>query len=138
MISRIDHVALTFRDLEAAVDFYDRLFGVATIARHVVDGRLLVQQVLIGTAMISMHQHGNGITPVAGRPTPGSGDICLQWDAPVEAALALLAEHRLEPVAGPAPRTYSDGRPATSVYLRDIDGNLIELMAAPEEGNNVT
>ena len=35
----------------------------------------------------------------------------------------------VEVIEGPAPRVSSDGRPAQSVYFRDPDGNLLELLA---------
>jgi catechol 2,3-dioxygenase-like lactoylglutathione lyase family enzyme len=128
-IDGFDHIALTFRDLPAAVHFYDQVFGIEIIGGYVVGGRLLVQQVLIGRAMISMHQLGNGVEPVAANPAPACGDICFRWGAPIEQALAVLADRGVLVVEGPVPRTDCNGRPAISVYFQDPEGNLVELMA---------
>jgi catechol 2,3-dioxygenase-like lactoylglutathione lyase family enzyme len=133
-IKGIDHVALPFRDLDAATTYYDQLFGVTVVTNYIVDGRPLVRQVLMGQALLSMHQLGNGLDLVAAAPTPGSADLCLRWNAPIMTALACLAEFGVAVVEGPSPRTYSDGRASTSIYFRDLDGNLIELMAPASSG----
>ena len=66
--------------------------------------------------------------PHARLPTPGSGDFCFRWDAGVDEALALLARHGVEVVEGPVPRPAADGAVGRSVYFRDPDGNLLELL----------
>src|SRR5262245_52932868 len=111
-ITRIDHVAMTFSDLDAATEYYDRLFGLTTVIDHRIEGRPLVRQVRIGDILLSLHQAGNGVTPVAERPTVGAVDLCLRWAAPIEAAVALLNDNGVAIVDGPAPRTFSDGRPS--------------------------
>ncbi len=129
LISGIDHVALTFRDVGEATDYYERLFGAKILRDYVVDGRLLVRQMRIGAALLSMHQQGNGVGLVARSPTVGAGDICLHWDGPIEMAVDRLKAREIAIVEGPVARNFSDGRPSQSVYFRDLDGNLIELMA---------
>ena len=42
----------------------------------------------------------------------------------------LLRRHGIEIIAGPAPRRTADGLPRHSIYFRDPDGNLLELIAA--------
>jgi len=41
-----------------------------------------------------------------------------------------LEAHSIEIIAGPAPRHTTDGFPSCSIDFRDLDGNLLELMAA--------
>jgi catechol 2,3-dioxygenase-like lactoylglutathione lyase family enzyme len=126
----IDHVAITVADLEATCAFYDRLFGVRVHGDYAREGRAAVRQILVGGAMFSVHQVGNGVAPIALRPTEGSADICLRWSGDIESAAALLRDNGVEIIMGPAPRKTADGLRAQSIYFRDPDQNLLELMAA--------
>jgi catechol 2,3-dioxygenase-like lactoylglutathione lyase family enzyme len=126
----LDHVAVVAADLEALCAFYDRLFGIRVHGDFVRDGRSIVRQVLIGGALLSIHQAGNGAEPVANRPTVGGGDICFRWSGDVESAIAHLKAHDVTVIAGPAPRKTADGLRAQSVYFRDPDENLLELICA--------
>jgi catechol 2,3-dioxygenase-like lactoylglutathione lyase family enzyme len=56
----------------------------------------------------------------------GSGVLCLVKDWPLERTLAHLAAEGVEVVEGPATKEGALG-PITSVYVRDEDGNLIEI-----------
>jgi len=125
-----DHVAITVEDLEAACAFYGRLFGARTVHEYASNGRVLVRQIAIGGAVLSIHQAGNGLALVARRPTIGAVDVCLSWDGSIEEAAAFLTGHQIQVIEGPAPRRTAQGLPSQSVYFRDPDGNLLELMAA--------
>jgi catechol 2,3-dioxygenase-like lactoylglutathione lyase family enzyme len=130
----IDHVAITVADLERSCDFYRALFGARTVREAVADGRVAVRQILLGDALLSMHQAGNGLDLVAARPTVGAADLCFRWDGTIESAIAYLHDHGIAMVEGPVPRQTADGRSSQSVYFRDPDGNLLELMAADDQG----
>jgi catechol 2,3-dioxygenase-like lactoylglutathione lyase family enzyme len=125
----IDHVAITVSDLEAACRFYDRLFAAKTHVNYAPQGKPLVRQIALGGALLSVHQAGNGIELVAKKPTIGSADICFRWDGSIASAVALLKERGVEIIEGPVPRHTAAGVPSQSVYFRDLDANLIELMA---------
>ena len=129
-ILALDHVALTVRDLAASLRFYDELFGTVTHAELLLDGRLLARQIRMGDAMLSLHQQGNGIDLVAKAPVPGAGDVCFQWGGTIGSAIELLSRHGIAIVGGPAPRVNVNGVPGQSIYFRDPDENLLELMAA--------
>ncbi len=129
-IAGIDHVVINAADLEATCAFYDRLFGITTHAEFKKDGKVLVRQVAIGGAVLSIHQIGNGVELVAKHPTVGGGDICFRWDGPIQSAIDLLNRNGIKIIEGPARRRTADGKPSHSVYFRDIDNNLMELMAA--------
>jgi catechol 2,3-dioxygenase-like lactoylglutathione lyase family enzyme len=122
----IDHVAITVADIDATTEFYARLFDVEVLRDHKPIVRALR---LGGGVQLSIHQLGNGVELVAERPTPGSADICFRIAAPIEAAVEHLVMHDVGIVDGPSRRTDNQGRPAQSVYFRDPDGNLVELMA---------
>jgi catechol 2,3-dioxygenase-like lactoylglutathione lyase family enzyme len=129
----IDHVAFAAHDLEATCAFYDRLFGARTHLDYAPDGKSLVRQIALGGALLSIHQAGNGLELVARQPTVGGADICLRWSGNIESAIDLLRAHEITIVDGPSRRRTADGLPALSIYFRDLDGNLLELMAA--DGN---
>jgi catechol 2,3-dioxygenase-like lactoylglutathione lyase family enzyme len=126
----IDHVAFAAADLEATCVFYDRLFGARTHLDYAPDGRSLVRQIALGSALLSIHQEGNGLELVARRPTVGGADLCLRWSGSIDSAADLLRAHGIQIIDGPSRRRTADGLPALSIYFRDPDGNLLELMAA--------
>jgi catechol 2,3-dioxygenase-like lactoylglutathione lyase family enzyme len=84
----------------------------------------------LGGALLSIHQAGNGLELVAKQPNVGGADICLRWSGTIESAADLLREHAIPVIEGPSRRRTADGLPALSIYFRDPDGNLLELMAA--------
>jgi len=131
LLMGIDHVAITVADVETSHAFYHRLFGTEVINEFAPGGKPAVRVIILGgMARLSLHQLGNGVDLVAAAPTPGSADICFRWGGSVQAALDHLAAHGIAVVDGPSPRRTVDGLPAHSVYFRDPDGNLIELMGA--------
>jgi len=131
LLAGIDHVAITVADLEATTAFYQRLFGARVWRDFPPGGPTAVRVIDIGEGVrLSVHQAGNGVDLVAERPTPGSVDICFRWAGAIGEAAALLKANGLAIIDGPSPRQTVDGRAAHSVYFRDPDNNLIELMAA--------
>jgi catechol 2,3-dioxygenase-like lactoylglutathione lyase family enzyme len=130
LLSLIDHVAITVADVDATHAFYARLFGAEVVRNHEIDGRLIVRIIRIGGGVqLSVHQLGNGVELVAARPTPGSVDICFRYSGTIAEAAELLRGHGVTIIDGPSPRENSAMQPAQSVYFRDPDGNLVELMA---------
>ena len=126
----IDHVAITVADVDATTQFYDRLFGTEVPFDDAPDGTTLVRTVIIGGGVrLNVHQQGNGIDLVAAKPTPGSVDICFRIEGTIEEAAALLERNGVEIIDGPSPRIDNQGNQAQSVYFKDPDGNLVELMA---------
>ncbi len=120
-IGRLDHLVLTVQDIEAACAFYERVLGMTR--ETFGEGRTALT---FGRQKINLHTAGREFEPKAKRPTPGSGDLCFIADGPVEAIVAHLRAAGVAIEEGPVPRTGARG-PITSVYLRDPDGNLIEV-----------
>ena len=127
-IAGIDHVAVTVSDVDKACQFYIDILGGEQMFDHVVDGKRLVRGIRAGGAMLSVHQEGNGIDLVARRPTVGGVDMCFRWNGPIDSAEAHLGRHGVAIVEGPVKRFSNDGKPAQSVYFRDLDGNLLEFL----------
>lgn len=120
-IDRLDHLVLTVASIEAAAEFYTRVLGMGVVTFGA--GRTALT---FGTSKINLHEAGKEFEPKARRPTPGSADICLIVEDGITEVMAELAAAGVDTEEGPVPRTGATG-PITSCYLRDPDGNLIEL-----------
>lgn len=120
-IDRIDHLVLTVRDIEATCAFYTRVLGMEAVTFG--GGRRALQ---FGRQKINLHQAGKEFEPKAQLPTPGSADFCLITQVPLDQVVAHLQACNVPIVEGPAPKTGAMGA-MISVYLRDPDGNLVEI-----------
>lgn len=118
--SAIDHFVLTVSDVSASCDFYESL-GAEVVTFG--DDRKAVR---FGDQKINLHPTDGDVTPVAAEPTVGAGDFCLLTEAPIDEVEAELRERGIEIVKGPIERAGAVA-PITSVYVRDPDGNLVEI-----------
>ena len=124
-ITGLDHLVLTVTDPDQAAGFYQRVLGMRPVTFGT--GRRALE---FGTSKINLHQAGQEITPHAARPLPGSTDLCLITTTPPGQVLAHLGDHGVPVEDGPVSRTGARG-PITSIYIRDPDGNLIEIASYP-------
>jgi catechol 2,3-dioxygenase-like lactoylglutathione lyase family enzyme len=79
-----------------------------------------------GTQKINLHAQTRPFDPKAHSPTAGSADMCFLTDMPLTDWTAHLATHNIHIEQGPVARTGATG-PILSIYLRDPDGNLVEI-----------
>lgn len=121
MIDRIDHFVLTVTDMEATCVFYSRALGFEVVTFG--QGR---KALAFGGQKINLHQAGHEFDPKAHRPVPGSADFCLITKLPLEKVAAHLRIEGISIEKGPVSRTGARG-PITSLYIRDPDGNLVEI-----------
>lgn len=130
MIASLDHLVLTTRNLARCVDFYTRVLGMSL--ERFGEGR---QALRFGDQKINLHEYGHEFEPKAQVPTPGSLDLCFLADRPLEQVMAALEVREVPILEGPVARTGACG-PIRSVYVRDPDGNLIEISEpmAPSPG----
>jgi len=121
VIAALDHLVLTVADIDATVAFYCDGLGMELVRFGA--GRLALG---FGSQKINLHPAGHEFEPKAARPTPGSGDLCFLLTGTLEAAQARLAGAGIAVEKGPVARTGATG-PIRSLYIRDPDGNLIEI-----------
>jgi len=120
-IRAIDHVVLTVRDVERTVSFYQKALGMEAVSFG--EGR---RALAFGEQKLNLHQAGREFEPKAEVPTPGSVDLCLLTDEPLDEVVAHLRRSGVAIEVGPVAKTGAR-RPLRSIYFRDPDGNLIEV-----------
>jgi len=120
-VNRIDHLVLTVADIERTAEFYCRVLGMQRI--EFAGGRVGLS---FGTQKINLHQSGAEFEPKAKRVQPGSADLCFIVDIPIEQAINHISRSGIDIIEGPVPRSGASG-PIVSAYLRDPDGNLLEI-----------
>ncbi|MBV2092546.1 MAG: VOC family protein [Candidatus Thiodiazotropha sp. (ex Ctena orbiculata)] len=120
-IIQLDHLVLTVRDIQMSCDFYTRILGMQLV--EFAGGRKALR---FGSQKINLHEQHKEFEPKAALPTPGSADLCFLTDVPLNEVAAHLKQNQVEIIEGPVERTGADW-PILSIYLRDPDGNLLEI-----------
>lgn len=123
---RLDHLVLTVADVDRTVAFYRDVLGMTPVVFG--EGR---RALAFGEQKINLHEVGRELEPKARVPQPGSADLCLVVTGSAEQTVARLQRHGVDVEQGPVDRTGALG-PIRSVYLRDPDGNLLELSCYAE------
>lgn len=123
-LDSLDHLVLTVADIGVTCDFYHRVLGCEIVTFG--EGRKAIG---FGRQKINLHLAGHELDPKAQRPTPGSGDLCFLTSTPIDEVARHLKDCGVTILEGPIERTGATG-PILSVYLRDPDGNLVEVANA--------
>jgi catechol 2,3-dioxygenase-like lactoylglutathione lyase family enzyme len=117
-----DHCVVAVSDWERSNAFYRDVLGAQLIER----GAGWAYR--FGDQQLNLHGPGVHGEPVARDPVrPGNSDLCFRWDGPIDGAVEHLAQHGVPVELGPVPRAGARGD-GTSVYFRDPDGSLLELI----------
>ena len=119
----LNHFVLTVASIKRSVEFYERVLGM----EHVVFGPNGRSALRFGDQKINLHEAGREFSPRAARPWPGSADVCFLVDD-IDGVAAHLRACEVAVIEGPGPRSGALGE-IRSFYIRDPDGNLIELSA---------
>ena len=123
-LDALDHLVLTVADIDRTLAFYAAL-GMSPVHVTAADGSRR-HALSFGAQKINLHPAGAEFTPHAAHPAPGTADLCFLSGTPLADWQAHLAAAGIETEQGPVPRTGATG-PILSIYLRDPDGNLIEI-----------
>jgi catechol 2,3-dioxygenase-like lactoylglutathione lyase family enzyme len=126
-VDRLDHLVLTVKNIAATCEFYSRVLGMEVITFG--DNR---KALAFGSQKINLHEAGHEVEPKAHRPTPGSADLCFITPVPLKEVVDRLGRCGAKIIEGPVKRTGALG-PIESVYLRDPDGNLVEISNYPDQ-----
>ncbi len=124
-IAALDHLVLTVRDIERTIGFYMGILGMTAETFYPADGSERVA-LKFGSQKINLHPAGAEFAPNAATATPGSADLCFIAAGSLTDWLAHLEKLGVKVLAGPVERTGARGM-INSIYLRDPDGNLIEI-----------
>ena len=120
-IQGLDHFVLTVADSARTARFYGDILGMEIVTFD--EGRLALR---MGSQKINIHVAGREFEPHAAKPLPGSADFCLIAARPVTELVPELEQQGVAVELGPVRRTGATGQ-LLSIYIRDPDGNLVEL-----------
>jgi catechol 2,3-dioxygenase-like lactoylglutathione lyase family enzyme len=121
---RLDHCVIHVSDRARSNAFYCEVLGAELIGDP--DG---VAMYRLGKQQLNVHGPGAEPDPVARLPVaPGGSDLCFAWPGPIAGAVEHLNDKGVEIELGPVARNGGRGA-GTSVYFRDPDGSLLELIS---------
>lgn len=121
----LDHCVISVRDWARSNAFYRDVLG-ATVVPH---GEGFAYR--FGAQQLNVHGPDMTPAPVARVPVPpGGSDLCFRWIGTAADAAAHLARHHVPVELGPTSRPGALGS-GTSLYFRDPDGSLLELITYP-------
>ena len=81
-----------------------------------------------GDRQLNVHGPGSTPHPRATDPVrPGNSDLCFVWEGSIADARERLEQHGIAIELGPVERIGARGT-GTSIYFRDPDGSLLELI----------
>ena len=120
---KFDHCVIHVSNWGASHTFYRDIMGAEVIQQ----GEGWAYR--FGDMQLNCHGPGTQASPVARRPgLPGDSDLCFEWPGPIEEAMMHLSSHGVQIELGPVNRRARRGR-GRSVYFRDPDGSLLEIIS---------
>jgi catechol 2,3-dioxygenase-like lactoylglutathione lyase family enzyme len=129
-IAEIDHWVLVVKNLEETFAFYRKL-GLEAGWQERPGGRGKRPIIRISdTQKLNLYlvdRYETESPTFAPGYATGSADFCLRWEGTVQEAQDFLDQAGVLVLHEPAARSGAQGQ-ATSLYVRDPDDNLIELM----------
>lgn len=118
-IKCVDHFVITTANPLGISGFYQKLGFTAT-------AKTGETELAIGDFKVHVQTLGQELNPHAQNVQPGSVDVCFHLEETIKEIQEKLQTVGLTVELGPIQRVGAKGN-MTSVYLRDPDGNLVEL-----------
>jgi len=126
MISSIDHIVLTSKDVDKTIEFYTKILGMTLEQFPVANEQNKRLALKFGNQKINIHDASSPFSPHANNPTSGSIDICFLSHVDLTEWSKIFAANNIKIENGPICKTGATGS-LMSLYVRDPDGNLIEI-----------
>jgi len=131
-LTQIDHVVLRVRDLDASLHFYRDILG-CTLDK--VQDKIGLWQVRAGSSLIDLVPLGGMLGKIGGAGPGLEGHnldhFALQIDSFDDAAIRAHLETHAIKIVDSGPRYGARGT-GPSIYIRDPDGNTVELKGPPD------
>jgi catechol 2,3-dioxygenase-like lactoylglutathione lyase family enzyme len=134
----LDHVAIPTDRPEELLRFYRALGFRGPTPEQWRERGSPFFSVSLGDTKINVHApalwHDERFTLRGPTARPGCGDFCFVFEGTIDEAVALLTSAGAPVIEGPVERQGGRGNGranGTSVYGRDPDGNLVELIVYP-------
>jgi catechol 2,3-dioxygenase-like lactoylglutathione lyase family enzyme len=124
-LKRIDHFVITTAHPEECLRFYQAI----GLKLQEAKGRF---ELIGGNFKLNVHILEKELHPHAHSICPGSADICFEVDSDLDTIVHKLAIHGIQPEMDVSRRHGFFGE-MNSIYLRDPDGNLVELCQYEEK-----
>ena len=118
-VVRLDHLVLSVTDVERSALFYETVCG---MERRSFDGGRIAMR--FGVQKLNLNHRDRRET------SPAPLDFCLVTSCRPEEVVSHLRRHGIAGFEGPVERSGALG-PMLSVYVRDPDGNIVELASYP-------
>lgn len=125
-IQSIDHIVMQAADVPETIRFYTKILGMTHSEFQPPTGGPLRQSLHFGVQKINLHDAESPFLPHARNPAAGSVDLCFITQQPLGDWQQHLANCGVVIEDGPICKTGANG-PILSIYIRDPDGNLIEI-----------
>ena len=125
-IDLIDHIVMQTADVFATITFYNEILGMTHNEFQPPQGGSVRQSLHFGAQKINLHDAGSPFQPHAKNPAAGSVDLCFITKQPLDHWQQHFASCGIEIEDGPVQKIGATGL-LLSIYIRDPDGNLIEI-----------
>jgi catechol 2,3-dioxygenase-like lactoylglutathione lyase family enzyme len=130
-IKQIDHFVITTRSLAESLHFYVDILG---MEHEEKDGH---HSLKFGLQKINLHLTKGEFQPAALKPEYGAQDFCLIVDEDMAAVKKEIEQKQWPILEGIVKRNGAQGS-MQSLYLRDPDGNLVELSSYGHHSGDIT
>ncbi|KAI8936636.1 hypothetical protein NX059_007035 [Plenodomus lindquistii] len=128
IVRSLDHIVLTCVDVSATVKWYSQYLGMKAEEFSTPSGPRVAMK--FGTQKINLHQKGKEFEPKATTALPGTADLCflVSDETNLESMIVGFEKDKIEVLEDGkvVDRTGALGK-FRSIYIRDPDGNLVEL-----------
>ena len=113
-------------DIPETIKFYTEILGMTYHQFQPPTGGSVRQSLHFGAQKINLHDAGSPFRPNARNPAAGSVDLCFITEQPLGDWQQHLTNCGIVIEEGPVRKTGANG-PLLSIYIRDPDGNLVEI-----------